>query len=61
MQIFNYGETISELWNDDFLCKGRNYGEGTEWEVFLIDLIEFRTNKIELQIFLDKYRERKNV
>ena len=48
IQIFNYDETISELWNADFSCRGGNYAEGTEWDVFLIDAIEFRFNKIEL-------------
>ena len=42
MQIFNYDETISELWNADFSYRGRDYGEGTECEAFLIDVIDFR-------------------
>ena len=48
VQIFNYDETISELWNSDFSYRERNCGEETEWEVFLTDTILFRFNKIEL-------------
>ena len=44
MQIFNYNETISKLWNADFSYKGRDSCEGTEWEVFVIDMIECRFN-----------------
>ena len=32
-KIAEFDESIIEIWNTDVSYKGRDYGEGTEWEV----------------------------
>ena len=40
-----FDKSIIELWDADVSYKGIDYGEGSEWEVYLIDVIEFRFNR----------------
>ena len=36
-------KSIVELWSDEVSFRERDYGEGTEWQVYLRDLIEMIT------------------
>ena len=38
-------KSIIELWDADVSYKRKDHGEGTEWEAYLIDEIEFRFNR----------------
>ena len=41
-KIADFDKSIVELWSGDVPYRGRDYGEETEWQVYLRDLIEFR-------------------
>ena len=45
-QIADYDRPIIEFWDNDFSCRGRDFSEGIEWEVFLNEIIEFKFNRI---------------
>ena len=45
-QIADYDRIIIELWGSNFSYRGRDFGEGTQWEVFLDEIIEFRLKRI---------------
>ena len=45
-QISNYDRLIVELWDKNFSYRGRNFGKGTEREVFLKDTIDFKFNRV---------------
>ena len=41
----DFNKPIVELWSDEVSFRGWDYREGTEWQVYLRDLIEFRFNR----------------
>ena len=41
-KIAGFDKSVVELWSGDVPYRGRDYGEETEWQVYLRDLIEFR-------------------
>ena len=43
--VAEFDETIIFLWNNNMVYKGRDYSEGTQWQVSLDEIIEFRFNR----------------
>ena len=40
-----FEKSIIDLWDADVSYNRRDYGEGKKWEIYLIDVIEFRLNQ----------------
>ena len=43
--VAEFDETIIFLCNNNMVYKGRDYSEGTQWQVSLDEIIEFRFNR----------------
>ena len=40
-----FEKSVIDLWDADVSYDRRDYGEGTKWEIYLIDVIEFQLNQ----------------
>ena len=44
-KIADFNKSTVKLWSGEVSYRGRDYGEGTAWQVYLRDVIEFRFNR----------------